>query len=332
MDPLTHGLVGAAAAQSLADQEKIRPAACTGFMAAMLADLDYFIHNPSDPLLNIEIHRQFTHSLVFIPVGALIAAGLLWWIMRKYMSFRELYIYSLVSYGTAGLMDAFTSYGTMLLWPFLDTRYAWNLISVVDPVFTTVLLVIVGLSIYYRHVPYAWIGWAWIVIYLSLGFVQRERAASAALILADQRGHTIERIVIKPTIGNIILWRSTYEYDEHFYADGIRAGLFSGRKIYEGESAPRIYPEESYDDYMATIMYYDIMRFSRLSEEYLIRHPDKPDILGDARYSMLPTSLTPLWGIKADTENTDEHVEFLYFRDSGQEVREAFLDMLLGSD
>lgn len=332
MDPLTHGLVGAAAAQSFADKKKIRPAACAGFFAAMAADLDYFIHNPSDPLLNIEIHRQFTHSLIFIPAGALVAAGLLWWVMRKYMPFRELYIYSLLSYGTAGLMDAFTSYGTVLLWPFLDTRYAWNLISVVDPIFTAGLLIIVGFSIYYRHRPYTWLAWAWIIVYLSLGLVQRERASSSAFQLANERGHQIERMVVKPTIGNIILWRSTYEYDENFYADGIRPGLFSGSKIYEGETAPRVYPEESYDDYMATIMYFDIMRFLRLSDEYLIRHPDKPDILGDARYSMLPTSITPLWGIKIDTDNPGEHVEFLYFRDAGPEAREPFLNMLLGRD
>lgn len=332
MDPFTHGLVGAAAAQSIADKKKIRPAACVGFVSAMLPDLDYFIHIPSDPLLNIEIHRQFTHSLVFIPLGALVASVLFWWIMRKYMSFRELYICSLVSYGAAGVMDSFTSYGTMLLWPFLNTRYAWNLISVIDPVFTTGLLIIVGLSIYYRHQPYAWIAWGWVFLYLLLGLVQWERAFVSAGELANERGHQVERIVVKPTIGNLILWRSTYEYNENFYADGIRPGLFSGVKIYEGESAPRAYPEESYDDYMATIMYYDIMRFLRLSDEFLIRHPEKPNVLGDARYSILPTSITPLWGIKTDTDNPDAHVEFLYFRDSDPEVRETFLNMLLGRD
>ncbi len=332
MDPLTHGLVGAAATQSFADKKKIRPAAFTGFVSAMLADLDFFIHNPADPLLNIELHRQFTHSLIFIPVGGLIAAGLLWWIMRQYISFRELYLYSVVSYATAGIMDSFTSYGTMLLWPFLDTRFAWNLISVVDPVFTAGVLILVGLSFYYRHRPHAWICWAWIIIYLLFGLVQRERATATAYELANERNHLVERMVVKPTIGNLLLWRSTYEYDEAFHADGIRLGLFSDTKVYRGESASRVYPEEAYDDYMATIMYYDIMRFSRLSEDYLIRHPDKPNVIGDARYSMLPTSMTPLWGIEIDTDKPDDHVSFHYFRDASPEVRQTLLQMLLARD
>jgi inner membrane protein len=67
MDPISQGLVGATAAQSGADKEKLRPAAFAGAVSAMIADLDYYIHIPSDPLFNIEIHRQFSHSLIFIP-------------------------------------------------------------------------------------------------------------------------------------------------------------------------------------------------------------------------------------------------------------------------
>lgn len=330
MDPLTHGLVGAAATQSIAGRKTYRAAAFTGFVSAMLADLDFFIHNPADPLLNIEIHRQFTHSLIFIPAGALIACGILWWVMRKHLSFRELYLYCLVSYGTAGLMDAATSYGTMLLWPFDTTRYAWNLISVVDPVFTAGLLAFAGISFFKKEKRFARLAWAWLFLYLAIGLVQRERAASSAHELAEQRGHTIERIDVKPTIGNLLLWRSTYEYDDRFYADGIRVGPFSAPLIYQGESADRVHPAEVFDPYMASVMYHDIMRFSRLSEEYLVFHPERPGVIGDARYSMLPTSLTPLWGIRVDTDEPEEHVDFLYFRDTAPEVRRRYLHMLLG--
>jgi len=31
-----------------------------------------------------------------------------------------------------------------------------------------------------------------------------------------------------------------------------------------------------------------------------------------------------------DTTQTDRHVPFLYFRDAGDEVREPFMEMLLG--
>ena len=36
---------------------------------------------------------------------------------------------------THGFLDACTSYGTSLFWPFSSTRVSWNVISIVDPFF-----------------------------------------------------------------------------------------------------------------------------------------------------------------------------------------------------
>ncbi len=330
MDPLTHGLIGATASSSISAKEKLRPAAVTGFVAAMLADLDYYIHIPSDPLFNIEIHRQFTHSFVFIPVGALIAAALLWFVMRKHLSFKETYLYSLAAYATSGIMDAFTSYGTQLLWPFTDTRIAWNVISVVDPVVTTGLLVLVVFAVWQKKKPFALVAWLWLFLFLLNGWFQKERAGQTAIHLAENRQHTIEELVVKPTIGNQILWRVNYIADERIYTDAIRTGWIKGIQIYEGTSASLVRIEEDFSAYRGTTLYGDLQRFSRLSEGFMVRHPDDPNIIGDARYSMLPTSLIPLWGVETDTSRTDHHLPFLYFRDASDEIREPFLDMLLG--
>lgn len=330
MDPLTHGLVGATASQTISSKEKMLPAAFTGFVAAMLADLDYFIHNPSDPLLNIEIHRQFTHSIIFIPVGALVASLLLWWFVRKYLDFKEVYIFSFAGYATAGLMDAVTSYGTQLLWPFVDTRFAWNLISVVDPVFTLGLIVLVGFGVYHKKKPLIYLAWAWLFLILAFGMFQKERGKSALLHWAEQRDHEAKEVVVKPTIGNQILWRGNYIHDGHVFTNGIRTGLFSAVMIYEGESTELVDLEQEFGDYKNTTLFEDLKRFERLSEGYLVRHPEIPHIIGDGRYSMLPTSTVPLWGVEADTTQTGRHLPFLYFRDAGEEVRTEFLDMLLG--
>ena len=330
LDPLTHGLVGATASKSAAEQKKLRPAAITGFFAAMLADLDYYIHFPSDPLFNIEIHRQFTHSLIFIPVGALVAAALLWWFMKKQLSFRELYLYSFLGYATSGLLDAFTSYGTQLLWPFSDTRFAWNYISVVDPVVTAGLIGLLAVAWLKKEKLYAWLAGGWLIFFLLFGSIQHNRAASAAENLAAERNHNVEKLVAKPTIGNQRLWRANYIYDGRIYSDAVRTGIFSGITIYEGESAPRVIIEEEFAEFEGSTLYNDLLRFRKLSENYLIRHPEQPDIIGDARYSMLPTTLVPLWGVEADTTMPDRHLPFLYFRDTGEEVRKEFLDMLMG--
>ncbi len=77
MDIVTQGLLGATLAQSAASQQKLRVATVVGFASGLLADADTLIRSANDPLLNIEFHRHFTHSLIFIPVGGLLAALIL---------------------------------------------------------------------------------------------------------------------------------------------------------------------------------------------------------------------------------------------------------------
>ena len=74
MDPLTQGLLGASAPMSVAKRRDIATVAVLGFLSGMSPDLDVLIQSPSDPLLFLEFHRQFTHSFVFIPIGGLICA------------------------------------------------------------------------------------------------------------------------------------------------------------------------------------------------------------------------------------------------------------------
>ncbi|MDC3283047.1 metal-dependent hydrolase, partial [Planctomycetota bacterium] len=70
MDPLSQAVVGAVVAGCVAKPQTIKPALMLGAIAGMAPDLDVFIRDPQDPLLFLEYHRQFTHALAFIPVGA----------------------------------------------------------------------------------------------------------------------------------------------------------------------------------------------------------------------------------------------------------------------
>ena len=76
MDPLTQGIVGAAAAQSLKKKNNIIIITLLGFLAGLAPDIDIFIRSKDDPLLFLEYHRHFTHSLIFIPVGGLICSSI----------------------------------------------------------------------------------------------------------------------------------------------------------------------------------------------------------------------------------------------------------------
>ena len=73
MDPITQGTIGAVLPQALG-KKNLGIVALLGFLSGMAPDLDIFIRSSTDPLLSLEYHRQFTHSIVFIPFGGLICA------------------------------------------------------------------------------------------------------------------------------------------------------------------------------------------------------------------------------------------------------------------
>ena len=210
MDPISQGTVGAAFAQSTASKNNIIRIGFIGFLAALAPDLDVLIRSSDDPILFLKYHRQFRHSLFFIPFGSLIVALLLFPFFKGSMCLKTVYVASFLGYATHGLLDACTSYGTQLFWPFSDERVTWNNISIVDPLFTLPIVILLILAITTRRRIFSFIAIGWIVFYLSLGFVQYERTHTAAMQLADSRGHDAERLTLKPSFGNLILLVGRY--------------------------------------------------------------------------------------------------------------------------
>src|SRR5690606_32870462 len=138
-------------------------------------------------------------------------------------------------------------------------------------------------------------GLAAAVLYLLLGLVQQERATELVRELAWQRGHVIERLEVKPTLGNNLLWRTLYESDGYFHVDAVRVGWFGARQVYPGTAIARVMPGSLAGVRAGSVLDGDIRRFARLADGYLVRHPDRPEVLGDVRYAMLPHSVRPLW-------------------------------------
>ncbi len=335
MDILTQGLIGATVAQSVscdkqhsANNSLIRKVTLIGFLSGMLADADVLIRSNTDPLLVLEYHRHFTHSLIFIPIGALIAFLLLWPFFKNSLSNKQLYLFCFAGYLFSGLIDACTSYGTHLFWPFIDQRIAWHIISIIDPIFTGMLLICVLLGLGLKQTLFSYIAISFAFSYLSLGILQQQRAESVIHDLAKSRGHVIERSVVKPTLGNLILWRAIYEYDNRFYVDVVRAGITI--KHNEGDSIDKFNLENDLPLLSNnTVLVNDIKRFTYFSDDYVSLYPDKPMVIGDVRYSMEPQKIKPLWGITIKPAQPDRHVMYEFYRESTNESRKQFMDMVL---
>ena len=204
MDPITQGTVGAAFAQSTARNNNILQITLIGFLAGLAPDLDVLIQSSDDPIIFLEYHRQFSHSLFFIPFGSLLVTLCIFPFLRGSISLKIVYIASFLGYATHGLLDACTSYGTQLFWPFSDQRVAWNNISIVDPIFTIPVIILTLTAIKTRKKMFSFFAIGWITFYLFLGFIQHERTLSAAIDLAYSRGHIPERLTLKPSFGNLI--------------------------------------------------------------------------------------------------------------------------------
>lgn len=331
MDPLSQGALGAALPQSVAKSQRVGLAMLCGFAGGMAPDLDVLIRSSEDPLLFLEYHRQFTHSLLFIPFGGLLVACALWLVFgqQRQWSFKAVLVFCTLGYATHALLDACTTYGTQLLWPFSNARFAWNNVSIIDPLLTLPLLAGVIASRVWRSVTLARIGFCYAIVYLMLGVVARDSAETVGASLAASRGHHSVEVSAKPSFANLLVWKTVYRTEGRFYVDAVRIGFTPD--IYPGESIPvldlaRDLPWLKPGSQHAM----DIERFRWFSMDHLALDPTSPRRVIDVRYSLLPNQIKPLWGIELDPLRQHQHVGYVTTRDVRDDALGTLWTMLRG--
>ena len=331
MDPLSQAAIGAAAAQSVSRASTLRHALWIGVLAGMAPDLDILIKSSTDPLLALEYHRQFTHSLFFVPFGSLICAVVFYPLAKRHMTFKAVWFFAVLGYGTHGLLDSCTTYGTQLLWPLTDTRFALHNISVIDPLFTLPLALFLIASAIRKAPTLAVFGLCWAIFYLGLGLVQHQRALSAAERIVSSRGHESERLEVKPGFANLLVWKTLYEYEDHYYVDAVR--IANRLSYFEGESVPKFNRSRDFPLLEPTSQQaVDIERFRWFSDDWLALDDTDPNLIVDMRYSQLPNAIKGLWGIRILPDKDEaEHVQWAVQRETGSEELTKFWQQILGT-
>ena len=331
MDPISQGVLGAIVTQATKSKTKSSVAGIFGFVTGMAADLDIFIRSPTDPLLFLEYHRQFTHSLVFVPIGGLVTGFFLFFLLGKRLniSFMESWLMCTIGYGTHGLLDACTTYGTAIFWPFTNDRIALSIISIIDPLFTIPTILFFIICVLKSSSIFANLGFLWMISYLLLGAFNQQTAIKLGHQIAMERGHTDVKVEAKPSFANIWVWKTLYEADGRFYVDAVHTGF--NRRVFQGQSIAKLNLKEDFpwlepDSQQSR----DIKRFEWFSMGYVAVDPKRKNHIGDIRFSVIPNEVSALWSIKLNPRaQANQHVDYVTHRDFSIDNRKKLWDMIL---
>ena len=298
MDPLSHVLLGASLGYTAFARKIGRTGAWVGGLAAFIPDADIFIRSKTDPLLAIEYHRHFTHALLFAPIGAALVAAIA--LLRPGHRPQALALWGCATFAYLShcFLDAATSYGTQLLWPFSNQRFGGDVISIIDPIFTLTLAIALTWSLINQRRRPAVVGLIFGLGYLALGVTQHARAAAAQAALAHARGHAREHFEVMPTMGNNLVWRALYIHRGRIHSDRIRVGWFASPTARSGWSLPVVRPGDLRPAEAARNQHRSFERFAWFSDGWVGRSPNDESVLGDMRYSLSAEAFDPIWGIR----------------------------------
>lgn len=214
MDSLTQIVLGGALAAAVAPAGHRRAALLAGAALGTLPDLDVLpvAWLTDNPVERMTWHRGASHSLLVLP---LVAAAIWAWCRTRGGRVAQSpvrWFWALqLALVTHPLLDAFTVYGTQLLWPFRPAPAMWSSVFIIDPLYTIWLLGACGYAWFAREAPRATralvIALALSSAYLAWSLVAKtlvERQADrslAAIGLADAPRFSV------PMPFNTLLWR-----------------------------------------------------------------------------------------------------------------------------
>lgn len=219
MDSLTQIVLGAAVGEVVLGRKVGNKAMIYGAVAGTIPDLDVFVGNFYDTVTALEIHRGFSHSLVF----SLLAAPIFGFIISKIhhrASWKEWSLLMFWSLFTHPLLDCFTTWGTQLFWP-LDLRIAFKSVFVIDPLYTLPFLVcLIAASRFkrtsIRRKKFNRLGLILSSSYLVITLIMKGITFSEFRNALQKQDISYSEIDTRPTPFNALLWSANVKTEDHF--------------------------------------------------------------------------------------------------------------------
>lgn len=152
MDSITQATLGAAIGEAVLGRKIGYKAVFWGAALGTLPDLDVLVNPFVDNVVEMRLHRGFTHSIFF----CLIFSPLLGWAINKFHQIEDTgwikwswLVFLVLSTHIA--IDTATTYGTQILYPFSDTPFTTDSIFIIDGLYTIPLFLGLILSQFIRR-------------------------------------------------------------------------------------------------------------------------------------------------------------------------------------
>jgi inner membrane protein len=295
MDPITHAALGASCAQGILGKYNKNIPWQVGACAAMAPDLDIFIRFSNNPLSFEFWHRNFTHSLFFIPIGGLLVALMFMCFKIYRIDWKITLGAALIGYSTHALLDAFTAYGTVLLWPWSDTRVSWDIISIVNPLFTIPLILCVAVAVIYQKPKMAFLGLSFAAVLLLYKAIHHQQVIIEVQEFAKRNKLQLSKIRALPDVSSS-RWRIIAKNKECMLIANARSSFLHRGNISLLTEVP-LYSKNLGQNFNASEQK-NLELFSWFSDGYVVVAHDNPLTLADGRYTMGNKPIYSLWGLK----------------------------------
>lgn len=216
MDSLTQIVLGAAVGEAVLGKKVGNKAMFYGAIAGTIPDLDVLANYLTDTVTAIEWHRGLSHSIFFSVLFAPIFGWLIYKLERNgpatWKDWSWLMFWGLF---THPILDAFTTWGTQLFWPF-NLRLAFQSIFVIDPLYTLPFLLFLIMALWQkRDSPfrrrYNTLGLILSSIYLGLTLVLKGIAFKKITDSLHAQGIAYQEMDVRPSPFNTILWSANVD-------------------------------------------------------------------------------------------------------------------------
>jgi inner membrane protein len=214
MDLVTQAVLGAAIGEAGWGRRLGRGAMLAGALCGMLPDAD-IVSGLAGPWASMVHHRGFTHSIFFAPLVCGPLGYMAWRLSGRREHVRTWAHLVFWAVLTHPLLDVFTTYGTQLLTPLADTRFAIDGVSIIDPLYTFPLIgALIAAARLRRTRPELGARLCALMLcvttcYLGVGAAQAARAREAMRAELERQDHAdIIQVRAMPTFANIWLWRT----------------------------------------------------------------------------------------------------------------------------